>query len=87
MRICTLLAALLALGNWTMVASGQALAHGGTDFAVLDCEDEDCEDSARVFDCEDEECEGDEAILDCEDEDGDDSAAVLECHDDEEDQE
>jgi hypothetical protein len=75
MRICTLLAALLVLGNWTFVAGGQALAHGGTDFAVLDCEDEECEDSARVFDCEDEECEGDEI------------AAVLECHDDEEDQE
>lgn len=72
MRIGTFLAALLALGSWTFVVSGQASAHGGTDLAV--------------FDCEDEECEGDQATLDCENGDGDGSAAVLECHD-EEDQE
>jgi len=87
MKFCTFLAALLALGNWTFVMSGKAMAHGGTDFAVLDCEDEDGDKTERTFDCEDE--DGDKegrAVLDCEDEDGDkDGAAVLDCHDDDDD--
>ena len=88
MRLGTFLAALLALCSWTFAVSGKAMAHGGTDLAVFDCEDEDGDDSARVFDCEDEDGDKDEATLDCEDEDGDDSSrAVLDCHDDEEDQE
>jgi hypothetical protein len=60
---------MLALCSWTFGVSGKAMAHGGTDLAVLDCEDEDG-DSSRTFDCEDE--------------DGDASLAVLDCHDDDE---
>ena len=89
MRYCTFLAALLALCNWTFVMSGKAVAHGGTDFAVLDCEDEDGDKTERTFDCEDDDGDkGDSqrAVLDCEDEDGDkDGAAVLDCHDDDDD--
>jgi hypothetical protein len=87
MKFCTFLAALLAFCNWTFVVSGKALAHGGTTFAVLDCEDEDGDKSERTFDCEDEDGDKDEATLDCEDEDNGDSqlAVVLDCHDDDDD--
>lgn len=91
MKICTFLAALLALCNWTFVMSSKALAHGGTDLAVLDCEDEDGDDdSARAVlkcDCEDEE-EGDDAeraVLDCDDEEGDKDNATLDCEDEDQD--
>ena len=81
MKYCTLFAAFLALANFSFVTSSQAWAHGGTTFAVLDCEDEEGEE-ARTFDCDEE--EGEEArAFDCEDEEGEEAAAVLDCHDDE----
>ncbi len=86
MKLCTFLAALLALCNWTFVVSGKAMAHGGTDFAVLDCEDENGDKTERTFDCEEED-HGDSqrAVLDCEDEGGDKDGAVLDCHDNDDD--
>jgi hypothetical protein len=83
------LAALLAVGTWGFTMSGNALAHGGSDFAVADCEDEDDgEDSQRaVLDCEDEDGEDSQrAILDCEDEDGEDTERVLDCEDEDSDE-
>jgi hypothetical protein len=84
MRTFTWLAALLALCSWSFAATGTALAHGGTDLHVIDCEDEDGDESAAVLDCEDEDGDESRAVLECE-EDGDDAErAVLECHDDDE---
>ena len=83
------LAALLAVCNWGFTMSGTALAHGGSDFAVADCEDEDGEDTQRaVLDCEDEDGEDTQrAVLDCEDEDNDDGRAVLDCEDEDHEEE
>ena len=90
MKICTFLAALLALCNWSFVMSGKAMAHGGTDLAVLDCEDEDGDRSERtlrlrrrrrrrsrahVSIAKMKTATTPSAILDCEDEDGDDDGA------------
>jgi len=82
MKFYTFVAALLALCSWSFVVSGKAMAHGGTTFAVLDCEDEDGDESGRTFDCEDED-NGDAelAVLDCEDEDCDSAERTFDCED------
>jgi len=82
MRTFTWLAALLALCSWSFAATGTALAHGGTDLRVIDCEDEDSDESARTLECEEDGEDAERAVLDCEDEDSDESRAVLECEED-----
>ncbi len=52
MRFFTWLAVLVALCSWTSVMSGSALAHGGTDLAVLECDGEHGDDSGRTFECD-----------------------------------